>query len=156
MPELTLLRLVGMGVPPYSARGLTQTLQHIEAATVQRRTINGDLRDLADTVFRKYASTISGADVAPPAVDGVWPGKILTVDCIPRLSQLLDSSTTTEVPTTTEVETQLGRPFVPGSVAIADGFVTYRPRLSMMVTTWTMSEDEWAAGVTWSLGLEEV
>lgn len=153
MSQSTILRLTGIGVPPYSARGLTQTLQHIDAAVVQRRTINGVLRDLSDNAFRKYSSQISGTDVAPPAVDGVWPGMVLTVDCIPQLTQKVTSTTE---PSTTELEAQLGRDFVPGSIVEADGFVSYRPRLTMMVIGFTMSTEEWTAGVPWSMNLEEV
>jgi hypothetical protein len=68
----TVLTLSGIGVPPYSARGLTQTLEPIDAAAQLRRTVNGALRDFGYTPFRKYRSTISCADQEPPAVYGVW------------------------------------------------------------------------------------
>lgn len=155
MTEPTILRLTGMGVPPYSARGLTQTLQPIDAAAVLRRTINGTLLDLSDSAFRKFASTISGSDVAPPACDGVWPGKVLTVDCIPRLS-LLDPATGTTTETITELTALLSRTPVPSTIVQANGFITYRPRLTLMVTGYTQSAEEWTAGVTWSMTLEEV
>ena len=49
------------------------------------RTINGGLKDLAATQFQKYKSTVatgpSHTDYQPPAVSGVWPGKIIVVDC---------------------------------------------------------------------------
>jgi len=38
-------------VPPYSARGLTQTLTPIAAAANMRRTINGELLDLSAGQF---------------------------------------------------------------------------------------------------------
>ena len=59
MSDETTLVLSGIGVPPYCARGLTQTLAPIEAAGSQRRTVNGTLVDLSLTQFRKYRSTIS-------------------------------------------------------------------------------------------------
>jgi hypothetical protein len=70
----------GIGIPDYSARGLTQTLEPIEAAISLRRTINGGLKDLSFAQFRKYKSTISCHDQEPPAVDGVWPGHVVTID----------------------------------------------------------------------------
>lgn len=149
----TILRLAGVGVPPYSARGLTQTLQPIDAATSQRRTVNGALRDVSSSQFHKYASTISGADVAPPAIDGQWPGVTISVDCIPELA-VLDPSPTTE--STTEEEALFDKPHVPGSIRRADGFLFYRPRLTFMVRGFNLSAEEWTVGVTWTLDLEEV
>lgn len=153
MTDLTILRLTGIGVPPYSARGLTQTLQPIDGATSQRRTVNGTLVNVSADQFQKYSSSISGSDIAPPAVDGAWPGKVLTVDCIPELA-VLDPSSTVEA--TTELEMALGRTAVPGSIRRDGGFIYYRPRLTLMVTGYNLSADEWAAGVSWTLNLEEV
>jgi hypothetical protein len=61
MSDDTLLVLTGIGIPDYSARGLTQTLEPIEAALSQRRTVNGGLKDLSFAQFRKYKSSISCA-----------------------------------------------------------------------------------------------
>lgn len=149
MPDNSILRMTGVGVPPYSARGLTQTLQPISLATAQRRTINGALRDISDPLFQKFSSTISGDDVGPPAVDGVWPGRTVQVDCIVELA-LLGSGATTEI------TGDLARQPVEGSIRQADGFIFYRPRITFMVVGWNMEADEWAAGVNWSLNLEEV
>ena len=61
------LILSGIGVPPYSARGASQTLEPIQASQQLRRTINGELIDISRAEFRKYRSTISCADQLPPA-----------------------------------------------------------------------------------------
>lgn len=138
----TVLVLNGIGVQPYSARGLTQTLQPIGQAAVLARTINGGLRDLAFDGFKKYASVISGNDQAPPVCDGLWPGRQVTVDCIAKMS----------VP-----DNKLpARPIVPGSDYQDGGKLIYRPRLTMMVLSFNMNTDEWQAGVSWSLNLEEI
>lgn len=139
----TLLVLAGMGVPPYSARGLSQDLVPIAAAASMRRTVNGALIDLSAPQFRLYSSTISGADQQPPALDGIWPGLVLTVDCIPELAYL----THTDSPT---------RPVVEGSEREDAGFTFYRPRLTMRVTGFKQETDEWGAAVKWSIALEEV
>jgi hypothetical protein len=146
MTDNTLLTLSAIGIPPYSARGLKQTLTPINAATQLRRTVNGALTDVADPLFRKYASIITGGDVDPPAVDMVWPGRTLVVGCIVELS-VQDSET--DPPT-------LGRSVVSGSQRTADGFIFYRPLLTMKVISWNIADDEWPADVTWSLNLEEV
>jgi hypothetical protein len=61
-------------LPLYSARGLTQTLEPIDGATVQERTVNGELVDLSVPRFRKLRSVISARDVRPPSRDDIWPG----------------------------------------------------------------------------------
>ncbi len=156
----TILKLVGMGVPSYSARGLTQTLEPIGGAIQLRRTINGALKDISDPVFRKYQSTISATDQRPPAIDLVWPGKLLEVWCVQELAvQGSISETTTEPLTTTDPEGiagLFGRPYVPDSIRHEGGFTFYRPVLTMLVTGLSTSTDEWAASDDWSITLEEV
>jgi hypothetical protein len=145
LTQITELRLEGMGIPPYSARGLAQTLAPIAGSTQMRRTVNGALRDVADPLFRKYQSTITGGDMDPPALEGIWPGMVLTVDCIPELSFEGEPSTG-----------GFTREAVPGSTREANGFTFYRPRLIMLVTGFNVNRDEWEATLSWSLALEEV
>jgi hypothetical protein len=140
MSDETVLTLTGIGVPPYSARGLTQTLEPIEQAASLQRTINGVLHDLSLSAFRKYKSTITGSDQRPPACDGVWPGKLVEVDCIAELAY--SEGGTPE------------RDAVGGS-SVEDGFVYYRPHLTMMVTGFQLSKDEWGAIIGWTMDLEE-
>lgn len=140
----TLLVLTGIGVSPYAARGLQQTLTPIAQATAQRRTVNGNLKDLAFLGFQKYHSTITGGDQLPPVCDGIWPGRLVTVDCIAELGFITASGVTPL------------RPVVPGSLRTEDVMSFYRPRLSMMVVSLTMQTDEYPAQVGWTLDLEEV
>jgi hypothetical protein len=146
MPEnaFTLLALTGIGVSPYSARGLQQTLTPIGQATAQRRTVNGNLKDLAFLGFQKYQSQITGNDQLPPVCDGVWPGRLVTVDCI---AELCFTTAAGVVPL---------RPVVTGSIRTEDALTFYRPRLAMMVVSLTMQTDEYGAQVGWTLNLEEV
>jgi hypothetical protein len=151
------LKLIGMGVAPYSARGITQTLAPIDGSIQLRRTINGNLKDISDPLFQKYQSTISANDQRPPALDLVWPGKLLTVWCACYLGIPGDhADTTTEGNTTDGITGEFGRPAVLGSVIHEDGFTYYRPILTMRVTGLSTSFDEWAASNDWSLSLEEV
>ena len=87
----TLLKISGVGMSPYAARGLTQTLNPIEQANDLRRTINGELVDFSVEQFRKYASVISGNDQMPPGVAGVWPGRDVQIECVAELSYLTAS-----------------------------------------------------------------
>jgi hypothetical protein len=138
----TVLVLSVMGVPLYSARGLSQTLEPIDASKNMRRSINGILTDVAHAQFRKYLSKITCTDARVPAADGIWPGMTLVVDCVAYLSH--QSSLTPQ------------RPVVPGSSFTENGFTFYRPRLTMLVTTNTAQIDEWAGTVPWEIDLEEV
>lgn len=143
MANETLLELTGIGVAPYSARGLEQTLKPIDGASELRRDINGTLIDISEPVLRKFRSTITGADHLAPAVNGVWPGTVVTVSCIEELCY----------PTATGSP---DRPVVAGSSRIEGDFTYYRPQLTMMVVDWNLREDEWGRQVSWSLDLEEV
>jgi hypothetical protein len=140
----TLLTLISMGVPLYSARGLSQTLTPIEAAKNLRRDINGELVDLSLPQFHKYETEITCSDARSPALDGVWPGRVLTVSCVAELA----------------FETGSGGPYrtpVHGSEhTTTDGFTYYRPLLSMMVEEFQEKKDDWGVTVGWTLKMAEV
>ena len=139
----TLLTLGGVGIPPYSARGLTQTLEPIEASVQLRRTVNGALADLSHEPFRKYKSTISCQDQEPPAVDGLWPGQIIEVECVAELSFVTAGGSPARLAVT-------------DSERVDGDFTVYRPVLSMRVTGFSVSRDEYGSTVSWQLQLEEV
>lgn len=139
----TLLKINALGIPPYSARGLRQTLTPIQQASQVRRTVNGSLKDISFDGFKKYASTITGADQMPPAVDGIWPGLDVEVECISELSyETLGGSP--------------ARPVVTGSSRVVGDFTFYRPVLQMRIVNFTVDTDEWDAAVSWSMQLEEI
>lgn len=140
--EKTLLVLSTNGVPLYSARGLDQTLEPIDAAHVTRRTINGILVDMSVVKFHKYKSQIKCQDVEAPALDGVMPGMAVTVDCVAELVFRTVGGTPT-------------RTVIAGSTRVVGDFTIYRPRLDMMVMTFQQSISEYGRTVGWSLDLEE-
>jgi len=142
-PPLTLLVISGPGMPPYAARGLSQTLDPIDAAGVLARTVNGGLIDFSPPQMRKYKSTISCTDQDAPALDGIWPGMPLTVDCVSELGYLTAGGTPQ-------------RDAVPGSERTAGAWTWYRPRLDMVVVSYSASTNEYGAEVGWTLDLEEV
>ena len=142
----TLLLITPMGLPFFSARDLTQTLTPIQAVQNNRqnlrRTIGGVLVNITPSQFLKYASKVSAADQQPPAVDGVWPGTLVTVTCVAQLAFPVGGAPQ--------------RPQLSGSEVVSNGFVFYRPVLNMMVAGWSESLAEWKPGLTWELDLEEV
>ena len=139
----TLLKISGVGMSPYAARGLTQTLNPIDQSKDVRRTINGELIDFSVEQFRKYASVISGSDQMPPGVAGIWPGHAIQVECIAELYYVTTSGSAE-------------RPLVVGSERTEGSYTYYRPVLSMRVVDFNQSFDEWNAQVSWSLTLEEI
>ncbi|MFL9499234.1 hypothetical protein ACJMQP_04170 [Rhodopseudomonas palustris] len=143
MANETLFAMSGPGVAPYSARGLTQTLDPISAAASLRRTINARLVDLSRPEFRKYTSTVSCKDHVAPALDGIFPGDEVTVDCAAELSFRTGAGSAS-------------RPIVPGSLRTDGAYSYYRPRLHMKVVSYTTQTDEWGCVVSWTLVLEEV
>lgn len=144
MPNFsTILALTGMGIPPYSSRGLTQTLNPIPASANLRRNVNGILKDISASQFQKYNSTITGNDADPPAIEGQWAGMTVVVDCIPELAYL----TFSDLPS---------RTIVPGSLREDGDYTFYRPRLTMMIVNFSIQKDEFGARTGWTLELEEV
>jgi len=139
---MSFLVLTGLGASPFSLRGATQTLEHIEAATQVRRTVNGSLIDISATQLRKYKSLITGVDHLPPAFDSKWPGMIVTVDCSAELSYLTGGSP--------------GRSVVSGSSRVDGAYTFYRPQLTMRIINFSINADEYNAKTGWTLELEEV
>lgn len=139
----TILTLTGIGLPNYSARGITQSLEPIQQAMQMMRSVNGTAVDLSAPQFRKYRSTIGGNDQRPIASDGQWPGKIVEVGCVHLLSYLTSGGSP-------------ARPVVSGSSFTEGDYTFYRPLLTMIVLSMTGSVDEWAADQSWQMELEEV
>lgn len=141
----TLLILSPIGVPLYSARGLTQTLTPSpEAKPTPRRTWNGELRWLGQNQMRKYDSEITCTDQQAPAFGGAWPGDIITVNCVCELAYADVTGATPE------------RTVVGGSSHVIGEFVYYRPQITFMVLDYDVSNDEYKHDYAWKLSLREV
>jgi hypothetical protein len=143
MPADTVLVLAGVGIAPYSARGLTQSWGLIDAARNFRRTVNGDPINLAPPQFKKFRCSITCTDVNPPAFAGVALGLELAVDWVVEFSY----ATATGAPAHEVVE---------GSSREEGDFTFYRPRMQMIVRDYSGSVAEWDATTPWQLDLEEV
>lgn len=141
----TLLIMTTIGLPLYSARGLTQTLEPVgEAKATPRRTINGELRWLGINAMRKYSSEITCTDQNAPALSGIWPGMTVLVDCVPELCY----------PT---VGGSPERTVVTGSSrTTTDGFTYYRPQMTFMVVDVSEGMQEYQHDYQWKLSLLEV
>lgn len=140
-PTGTDLTISVMGVPYYSGRGITQTLAAIDQAAVLERTVNYDLKNLAPTLAQKYKTTITCTDTNPPAIDGIFPGQVVVIECIAELSYLSGGSP--------------NRPVVSGSQRTEGLHTKYRPSLTMMITNVSVSKDEFGAVTAWEIDAEE-
>lgn len=143
---LVLTPLSGRATPvltPYSARGLSQTLDQIDStAPAVRRDINGTAHDVSAPQFRKYKSSITCKDRETPSLDDVWRGQEVMVDCVKELS----------FPTGGTAQ----RNAVHGSERI-DGHTTYyRPQLMMRIENIRTGIDEYGADCNWQADLTEV
>lgn len=142
MSDETLLSISGQGISPYSARGLTQTLEPIQQASNTVRTANGGLLDISASQFHKFRSVITCTDQNAPAFEQLWPGTVITVDCAAELSYKTSGGTPS-------------RSVVSGSSRVEGAYTLYRPQLTMVVLDYSTSADEWNADVQWTLTLEE-
>jgi len=133
------------GVNPFSARGLRGTLTPIALAQgddKMARTVNGSLVDISAPQMRKYRLEVNGDDQAPAALDGLWVGMQVTVDCMVELAH--------------RTGTVASRPAVAGSTRVEGDYTYYQPQLIMRVVEWSTERQEWAAAVSWTLALEEI
>lgn len=158
-------------IPPWSARGCTQTLTLLTHHDV-RRTVNGDLVDISSPFHRKYISTISCRDKTPLAFDGVWIGTALWVNCIQCLTTPFAAGVQQvalarkPVKSSLTIETIGGEKIRPHSLKEKtvffekplenQGFITYQPQLLMRLTDSHLETDEWGMVVGWKMQLEEV
>lgn len=139
----TILVITGNGISPYSARGLKQTVDPIDASIKLERDVNGNLVDLSIPSMRKYKSKITCTDVNAPAFGGLYPGSVVTVDCAWEFSY----------PTATPALQD--RPAVVGSIRTDGDYTFYRPQLTMVVRTFNNEFVEYDGTNGWELNLEE-
>ena len=143
---LTLTPLSGFAslqLVPYSARGLTQTLELIKPSSGAwiRRDVNGIARSVVDTRFRKYRSSITCKDGVTPCLDDAWIGMTVEVSCALELSY-----PTGAIP---------GRPSVSGTERTEGTVTFYRPLLTCLVEDIKLALPEWQGLYDWQIDLLE-
>ncbi len=136
-----------MQLTPYAARGLTQTYEPLSGSGGSgggwlRRDVNGTLRNLVDTRFRKYKSTISCRDGETPCLDDAWVGITCEVSCAFEFSYPTGATP--------------ARPVVSGSTRTQGTITYYRPVMIMMVESIKVSLPEYPAVYDWQIELAEV
>lgn len=140
----TILTISQFGQLKYQARGLTQTIKVIPAASQQERDVNGILIDLSNPIFRKYSTTITCTDNMTPPFDAVWPGAELVIGCAVYFSFLTGNLGSPD------------RPIVPHSEFVFGEYTFYNPELTCLVREVSWQSEEWRGNVPWSFTAEEV
>jgi hypothetical protein len=138
----TILNLQGLGVPSWSARGLTETLTLIEAAAQITRSINGKVLNWSQPQFRKYRITLSCTDQRVLAFDGIWPGAEVIIDCVTELAYPVGG---------TPERTPVG-----GSERTEGSFVFYRPQIWCFFVGFNTNTPEYEATPGWEARFEEI
>lgn len=141
--ENTILVISGDDLPPAAVRGIRQTIEPINGASNLARSVNGELINLGASQFKKYKTTITCSDMAPPAFDNVWPGDTLTIGCVNEFCYLTAGGTPQRTP-------------VSGSSYVDGDYTFYRPELTVIVTSKSEEMEEYTADVPWTLEAEEV
>ena len=135
--------LESMQLTPYSARGLTQTYEVFNGGgSWLRRDVNGILRSIADTRFRKYKTTVSCKDGETPCLDNGWIGIICDVSCVFEFSFPVGGFP--------------ARPVVAGSERTVGNVTYYRPMLTCMVEEIRAALPEYPALYDWQIDLQEI
>lgn len=161
-------------IPFYSARGCSQTLEPLHSVQTFR-TLKGDLISFTQESHLKYSSIIECKDIHPLALDGIWPGMSLFVECIcllitPQLTGnqkvcLKRAPVTTSLwvhpldspPTLLPQEcVDLEKHEVRLPDDLAKGHISYRPRLHMMVQEFSIKTHEWEGETGWKMKLIEL
>jgi hypothetical protein len=98
--------------------------------------------DISAPQMRKYRLEVTGNDQAPPALDGLWVGMAVTVNCHVEIAYPAGGSPE--------------RSPVSGSERTEGSYTYYRPQFTMMIVEHQIAREEWEQAVNWSLALEEV
>jgi hypothetical protein len=139
-PPDTVLVITGIGLPPFSARGVTQTFATLPGSF--ERTVNGKLVSTsAREQVEKYTTTLTFNDTESPSLDGIFEGKRVIVDWIREFSYATGGSPAREV--------------VEDSEHIEGDVTWYRPRMTMLVKAVSGSTPEWDGMSPAQLDLEE-
>jgi hypothetical protein len=139
-----------IGVPLYSARGLSQTWVPVaESKPAPRYTTNGELRHIGVPQMRRYESVITCRDQDAPAFGGIWTGTVVLVDCAKEMSCL------TSLFATLTDDWPPSRNIIAASVRTSGLHTYYRIRAEMMVVDWDDGFDEYPHDYQWRLTLRE-
>lgn len=129
--------------PTNSGTFIDVDVSPIGEANQLARDVNGNLVDLGDPRFRKYAVSLScSGNVQLPGLTNIWPGMDFQI----------------ELPVTLrEPGATPSRTAVAGSERIVGGYVEYRPAMTVKLTRNSLQETEWRGRTSgWSLSFEEV
>jgi hypothetical protein len=165
----------GGSFPPFSCREAEQTLTPLQTGEL-RRTINGELCYIGASQHHKYQTSIKCQDRNNPALQHLWVGAEVEVECLARLWESHDI-------VADDLAVQLSRPYVLSSVEVINQaghaveyevldnhhikipvavnssvLIGYAPILKMRIKNFQYCTKEWAIADpnTWQIDLEEI
>lgn len=77
--KLTELEISGIAIPARADDTVSVRISPESSAADMRRTVNGDLKNIAREVFRKYAISVSGTGINLPSIAGIWQGQYVEI-----------------------------------------------------------------------------
>ena len=90
----TILKLDGLGIPPFSAHELSQSIEEDDSQGEFERDINNNLVDLSPPWDRKKLKiSVTCQDVNPPAFNGSPRGKAVTLESVAEFAFLTSEGT---------------------------------------------------------------
>lgn len=158
LPDLTKeteLDFEGIGILPGSGRGVRQSIELVPNGTLHY-TVWGDLESTGRDSLNLFKTVVTGEDVFPPAFGRLKQGSKLWIRSV------------CELPDPQGAGLPLIREAVPGSIVYldADGaelpdatgaaWVNFRPRLKVMVKSWSIERDEYGEVASWTIEFWEL
>ena len=175
MTQQTNLVIRGGFFPPFSCREAEQTLTPLQTGEL-RRTINGELCYIGASRHHKYQTSIKCQDRNIPALQHLWVGAEVEVECLARIWEGHEM-------TSESLSVQLSRKYVPLSIEVLDQaghavsyellennqikipvalnssvLIGYAPILKMRIKNFHYCTKEWAVvdPNAWQIDLEEI
>jgi hypothetical protein len=84
-PPYTLIAIDAIDFTDYSVRGITMTLTPIDQAKNLARDCLGNLVDISVAQFQQFKVTITCTDNDAPELHGIWPGRDISITCLPQM-----------------------------------------------------------------------
>lgn len=170
-------------LPPKSDRTINVSITPISESGGYRRAANGDFVSIARAVFKKYKISISGSDMIPPGIQGLFPGDY--VECVVPDFMTFNGSSINRASVDAHGLDENGQKFNPetflnesdysravlqstfsssrvaslranGATQVAGASaIRCRPIFACRVISWSTSKEEAKAQLGWNLELEE-
>lgn len=142
---MEVLTISGVGINPFSVRGIEQSYAPIDERSQNVRTINGMLIDVGDDAFNKLVTTIACEDMQSPLFDGIYPGKEVVIECVADLGYDTATGQSATRPIVTGSQRQQG----------SSTIWLYKPILTCLIDEIETDAELWGKVYAWTLVASE-